>query len=387
LFLAPSTAMVRAFTGLGEEASVSWMWIRLWSGLCGALTVLPVFGMARRVIGLESADATGASPRLATAAGLVAGLLVTASTLYNEVTHVYISDVPAAFFAALCLYCVARLTERESRRDYIGAGIASGLAAASKYPAGVVAIGIVAVWIAWRVAAARGQERSPAVRHGLLLAGAVSLATFLLVMPSFLVHARAAFAGEGRDVLFGVRQYADAGWIGVEKDKQRELVRRARPGRPSAPARSCSASAASSRSPRRPAGRWLLLAVFPAGLRAAAGVDGDGGEAQPAAVLPPVAALLGVGVAAVGSRLAARWPRFGWIVATGVGALALAVPMVAVVAQDLSLVPSGHPRGPGGLGARARAGGCGNRQGVLHAAPRRRVRRAADALRGPRRAR
>ena len=347
LFPTPTTWAVRALSGLGDEASVSWMWIRLWSGLCGALTVLPVFGIARRVIGVESADAAPADRGLATTAGLLGGLLITASTLYNEVTHVFISDVPAAFFAALCLYFVARLAERETPADYVWAGVTSGLAAASKYPAGVVAVAIVAVWIAWRVAA-RGPRTSgvgsagprPAVRHGLLLAGAVSLGTFLLVMPSFLVHARAAFAGEGRDVLFGVRQYADAGWIGVEKDSNASwyAAKTWETFGAGALVLGLGGVFALARPARR---RWLLLAVFPLvyGLLLVSMAMVVKRNLLP--FLPPVAALLGAGAAAVGWRLTERWPRRRWIAATAVGLAALAMPVVGVVAQDLSLVRTG----------------------------------------------
>ncbi len=340
LFLAPTTWIVRVLTGLADEASVSWMWIRLWSGLCGALTVLPVFGIGRRVVGFdEGADAAPPRDGLATAAGLLGGLLITASTLYNEVTHVYISDVPAAFFAALCLYFVARLAERESRRDYVLAGVASGLAAASKYPAGVVAIGIVAVWLWWRVEARRTEQPS-GMRSGLLLAGAVSLGTFLLVMPSFLVHGRAAFAGEGRDVLFGVRQYADAGWIGVEKDSNASWYAGKTWEAFGAGALALGLAGVFVLAPgaRR---RWLLLAAFPViyGLLLISMAMVVKRNLLP--FLPPAAALLAAGAAALTAWIAARWPRLRWAAAAAVGVVVLAEPWAAVIAQDLSLVRAG----------------------------------------------
>ena len=68
---------------------------------------------------------------------------------------------------------------------------------------------IVAIWIYWRV-------RTRRFSWYLLGSGLVSVAVLLAVMPAFWAHAGAAFAGQGKDLLFGVRQYAKGGWIGVK---------------------------------------------------------------------------------------------------------------------------------------------------------------------------
>ena len=187
---------------------MSWLWIRVLSAACGSLTALA--GVRHRAPDRARPGGRDVGARAAPPDSW-APALITAATIYNEVTHVYISDVPAAFFATLCLYFVARLAGRETLRDYLLAGAAAGLAAGCKYPAGVVAVAIAGVWAWWR-----WQERRWS--WSLLLAAAASVATFLAVMPAFLVHAGDAFAGQGRDVFFGVRQYAESGWIGVEKN-------------------------------------------------------------------------------------------------------------------------------------------------------------------------
>lgn len=176
-----------------------WLTLRAVCALFGAATVVPVFLAAQRVAG-----------RLAAA---LAASLIVFSPLYNEITHLVISDVPSAFFAALVLPFAARLvvTSRPLLRDWLWAGVAAGLAAASKYPAGVVAVAIVAAWVRQLVVARR-------FSWSLLWAGLAAIGALLAAMPAFLVHAGQAFAGEGKDLLFGFRQYGRGGWIGVVRE-------------------------------------------------------------------------------------------------------------------------------------------------------------------------
>ncbi|MEM7051588.1 MAG: glycosyltransferase family 39 protein [Acidobacteriota bacterium] len=180
--------------GVREPLARSWLTLRAVVALSSALTVPPVWFLARRLAGPLAAA--------------VAALLTIASPLLNQQSHLIICDVPSAFFATWCLALVGRLAEREGWRDYLLAGVASGLAAASKYPAGVVAVAIVAVWLFHRL-------RSRDWRWGLFGAGAASLGAFLLVMPAIFVYPQAAFAGK-RGIFFGVRQYAGGGWLGVQ---------------------------------------------------------------------------------------------------------------------------------------------------------------------------
>ncbi len=179
--------------GVDDPLGVSWLLLRGVVALLSALTVIPVFRIAERLGG--------------TTAGAVAGLLLILSPLFNDGSHLNTCDVPSAFFATLCLLFVARLVEEETTRDYLLAGVCAGLAAGTKYPAGVVAVAIIAVWVFWRVT-----RRD--LRFGLLWAGLAALAAFLAVVPSVLVFPEAAFFG-GRGILFGARQYGKGGWLGV----------------------------------------------------------------------------------------------------------------------------------------------------------------------------
>ncbi|MEE8522528.1 MAG: glycosyltransferase family 39 protein [Thermoanaerobaculia bacterium] len=164
------------------------------SGLA-ALTVLPVMVIARRVAGTP-------------AVGAVAGLFAVLSPIFIHVAHLNISDVSSAFFATLTLMQVSRLLDRESTRDYLLAGLWAGLTAGSKYPAGVVAVAIVAIYLRWWV-----KNRRPG--WGLIWAGLAAMAAFVATTPSFLAFPDKVFVGSGPDIMFGYRQYASGGWPGV----------------------------------------------------------------------------------------------------------------------------------------------------------------------------
>jgi len=200
---------VAALLGVRQPVGVEWLALRVAAALFSAAAVVPVSLLARRLAKWVAPPegAPPASTDLGMLAGGGAGILMTFSPLFNEGSHVNLSDGPSAVFAAFCLLYVGRLVEEERLRDYLWAGIFSGLAAATKYPAGVVAVAIGAVWL-------RGcwQRRRPTLY--LLWAGLASLGTFLAVMPSLLVAPYQAFFG-GRGIFFGVRQYSGGGWIGV----------------------------------------------------------------------------------------------------------------------------------------------------------------------------
>lgn len=194
LFPGTVTWLATWMFGLSKDVDVSWLLMRGVNTTLGAMTAVPVFVIGRRAAGL--------------AAATLGTTFIVFSPLYNEITQLIISDVPAAFFAAVSLMFVAGLIVEEGTTGYLLAGVAAGLAAACKYPAGVVAIAIVAIWLYWRL---RRRNWS----WTLVWAGLASVVTVLLVMPAFWAHSGSAFAGQGKDVLFGFRQYGRGGWIGV----------------------------------------------------------------------------------------------------------------------------------------------------------------------------
>lgn len=183
--------------GVEGESAVAALVTRWVTALMGALTAGAVFAAARRVAGLFAAGTAGA--------------LAALSPVYLEVSHLNLSDVPGAFFAAMTVMQSAALLDGESRRGYLLAGLWAGLAAGGKYPAGVAAVAIAAVWLRGRLAERRWG-------WGLAWAAAAAAVTFVATTPSLLAFPDAVFTGGGRDILLGVRQYAGAGWTGVVRE-------------------------------------------------------------------------------------------------------------------------------------------------------------------------
>ena len=288
---------------------------RLLTALAGALTVVPVFFLGERLAGLG--------------AGVAGGLLIVAASAYHEGANLHTCDIPSAFFAMGCLAYAGRLLHRERPRDYLLAGVWAGLAAGSKYPAGVVAVAIVAVWI-------RGRIRERRFAWGLPLATASAIATFLATTPAMVAFGeRSVFGPMG--ALFGWRQYTAGQWIGVVADSNLayyfDLV---------ATSFGWLALAAGAvgllllDTKRRADVAWLLPFPFAyLGLMVSMSIVVQR-NLYPA--LPPLAVLLGVGVWTLarwaGSRL--RSPRAARWAAPALAGAVLAAPLWRVTLQEIS---------------------------------------------------
>ncbi len=194
LFEPVVSLVARALYDLDNPHQIRLLVVRHVTATMGALTVLPVFAIARRLGG--------------TAGAVLGGALVVLSPLYIQVAHLNISDVPAALFATLTLAAVAALVDGEDWRGWAWAGLWAGLAAGSKYPAGVVAVAIVAAALRSSLV----KRRFPA---GLLTAGVAAVAAFVAATPSLLAFPGMVLRGGGSDILFGFRQYSGTGWTGV----------------------------------------------------------------------------------------------------------------------------------------------------------------------------
>ncbi|HSL84403.1 MAG TPA: glycosyltransferase family 39 protein [Thermoanaerobaculia bacterium] len=268
-------ALAALLYGVEGEPAVAALVTRGVTALLGALTVVPVFVAARRLAGLFAAG--------------VAGGLAVLSPLYLEVAHINISDVPGAFFAAMTVMQCALMLDGESRRGYLLAGLWAGLAAGGKYPAGVVAVAIAAVWLRWRLAERRWG-------WGVVLAAVAAGAAFLATTPSILAFPEAVYTGGGTDILFGVRQYARGGWPGVVRASNLAYYWRELRLDLGLPAILLGAAGVAGLGPRERA-RLLWLAAFPAaflGLLLAMRIS-VARNLLP--VLPALAVLLGAGAA------------------------------------------------------------------------------------------
>jgi Dolichyl-phosphate-mannose-protein mannosyltransferase len=117
-------------------------------------------------------------------AGLVAGAVMAVSFLAIFYSHLALNDVPALLPLVVSVYGSAGVLVHGRRRDYAIAGAALGLAAATKYTAGIALLPLA-------VAIAARAFGTPAARRGLIggaaLAAALALAAFLVANPHALL--------------------------------------------------------------------------------------------------------------------------------------------------------------------------------------------------------
>lgn len=99
--------------------------------------------------------------------GLLAGFLMAATVLHVQNSHFATSDVPLTFLVLLALYFLVRVVESGRLRHYLGAGIAAGLAIATKFSALPIFLAIgVAVLSRWLV---EGRTSRAPLRGAVLL--------------------------------------------------------------------------------------------------------------------------------------------------------------------------------------------------------------------------
>ena len=317
-----------AFYGVRDPEAVSWLVLRWAQGALGVSALVPVFLLAAGLAGRRAAT--------------LAGALQILSVHYHLGFQVNISDVPSASLAAWCLLYVGRLARRESLGDYLRAGVCSGLAAAAKYPAGTVAVAIVGVWVLHRLRTVarpkRPTDRRPPPRTrwlGLPLAGLVSLSTFLALNPSWLVFTEAALHGP-RGVFFGVRQYAEGGWIGVTRSSNTLYYLDNLAGNFGLAALVLAAIGLLGL-PRRIRRGLLWLLPFPVTFFLLVCAMNMVVLRNLFPLLPAAAVFLGVGLSGAARLVRRRFPR-RWRTVAGIGAMVvLAQPAAATVRQAVSL--------------------------------------------------
>ncbi len=111
--------------------------------------------------------------------GLLAAGLLAVAFLPVSFAHQALNDAPALAPLALGLFGAAGVARRGRLQDYALAGTGIGLAAATKYTSGIVAIAVVGA-VAAHASASPERRR---VLGGFALAGAAALGTFVLANP------------------------------------------------------------------------------------------------------------------------------------------------------------------------------------------------------------
>jgi hypothetical protein len=136
---------------------------RLVSALLGALAVALLTWAGRRLDG--------------GAVGLIAGALLAVAFLPVHYSHLALNDAPTLAPVCLALLGVATIYRHNGYGGYAIAGVALGVACATKYTAGILVLTIIAAALATPVRGRAGRI------HGLLLAGVLALAGFLIANP------------------------------------------------------------------------------------------------------------------------------------------------------------------------------------------------------------
>ncbi len=122
--------------------------------------------------------------------GLLAGAILGLAFLPVFYSHLALNDVPTLAPVSLALYGVAGVIRWGRRRDYVIAGIAIGLAAATKYTGGIILVCLLAAFLS----DAAGGSIATAVRR-LALGLVLALLAFLVANPYALLDTSAFLSG------------------------------------------------------------------------------------------------------------------------------------------------------------------------------------------------
>ena len=140
--------------------------------------------------------------------GLVAAALMAVAFLPVLYSHLALNDVPALLPLAVSVYGSAGVLTRGRAVDYAVAGAGLGLAAATKYTAGIVVLPLIVAWASQLPA-----DRRAALR-GLVVAGAVAAVCFVLANP----HALLSFDEFWSDVRRQEEAASGFGKLGLDHD-------------------------------------------------------------------------------------------------------------------------------------------------------------------------
>jgi hypothetical protein len=166
------------------------------SATLGAATVPAIYYAAAPIFGVPT--------------GLAAAAIVTFSSMHVLNSKFATTDVGAVFWLTLALAMILRIANYGRYRDYIFAGIFSGLATATKYPAGAIVFGVAAAHIGncWRN---RGLWRA-FIDPRIYLAAVLTFLAFFCGTPYTLLDWAQTVRDYGYQRTFVVNGYSAAGY-------------------------------------------------------------------------------------------------------------------------------------------------------------------------------
>lgn len=168
--------------------------------LVSALTILVVYAFARRI-----------HPNRWVA--IIAALLFALSGTALDHSQIVNPDIYALFFSLVSFFFAIRLLDDARIRNYVFAGVAAGLAAATKYNAGIIALALVIAHLGqfgWR----------GFIRRELYIAGCAAMMGFIIGTPFVLLDWANFISG----VQWQVVSYSSEGHAGQEGDAFRWYI-------------------------------------------------------------------------------------------------------------------------------------------------------------------
>ncbi|WP_447763247.1 ArnT family glycosyltransferase [Sphingopyxis panaciterrae] len=146
-------------------------------------------------------------PRL----GLAAAAILAVNAVHIEYSQIIRTDMQASLFMLLCAQSALMIAQDGRRRDFLLAGLFTGLACATKWPAAVIGVTVVGAGLyQWRLGSTKLRE--------LALFGLTAIATLFVVSPFLLIdHATVLqnLSGEARPLHPGATGgglFANLGW-------------------------------------------------------------------------------------------------------------------------------------------------------------------------------
>jgi len=115
--------------------------------------------------------------------GLAAALLIACNPLHIELCQLISVDVPLTFFVILSFFPIWQISKMGGLRHYILGGICVGLAAGTKYPGLLCAIGIITAHIYSRWNQQLSWKRILLYSKNLWISAACVIITFIIVSP------------------------------------------------------------------------------------------------------------------------------------------------------------------------------------------------------------
>lgn len=174
-------------TDLATPLPQFFAWGRLATAVAGALTVPVTFAIARRL----------QPGRFGLAVGMIAAALLVVNAFHISNAHLITTDVASELFVALALLWTLKIYEHGRWRDYLLAGLLTGLAASTKYQMALTSVVIALAHVLhWRKRALHAGTR-------LLWAALWTIGAFLIASP-YIVLAFDEFRG---GLLFQLNDY------------------------------------------------------------------------------------------------------------------------------------------------------------------------------------